>query len=137
MQVQINTDHNIEGHEALAAQVSGVVESALSRFSDHITQVEVHLSDENSDKKGGNDDMRCMMEARLEGRQPIAVTHQAATLDQAVDGAADKLASLIESTLGRLHHQESRRTAHRGCQRPGSLPFTRCRPELAARAAER
>ena len=24
MQIQINTDHNIEGHEALAAQVSGV-----------------------------------------------------------------------------------------------------------------
>ena len=110
MQIQINTDHNIEGHEALAAQVSGVVESALSRFSDHITRVEVHLSDENSDKKGGHDDMRCMMEARLEGRQPIAVTHQAATLDQAVDGAADKLTRLIESTLGRLRDQKSRRT---------------------------
>ena len=51
-----------------------------------------------------------MMEARLEGRQPIAVTHQAATLDQAVDGAADKLARLIESTLGRLRDQKSRRT---------------------------
>ena len=110
MQVHINTDHNIEGHEALAAQVSSVVESALSRSSDHITRVEVHLSDENSDKKGGNDDIRCMMEARLEGRQPIAVTHQAATMDQAVDGAADKLARLIESTLGRLRAQKSRRT---------------------------
>jgi len=50
MQVQINTDHNIEGREALAAYVSGVVEAALSRISDHITRVEVHLSDENSDK---------------------------------------------------------------------------------------
>jgi ribosome-associated translation inhibitor RaiA len=77
------------------------VQSALSRFSDRITRVEVHLSDENSDKKRGNDDMRCMMEARLEKRQPIAVTHQAATLDQAVDGAADKLNKMIESALGR------------------------------------
>ena len=111
MQIQINIDHNIEGHEALAAQVRGVVESALSRFSDHITRVEVHLSGENSDKKGGNDEMRCMMEARIEGRQPIAVTHQAASLDQAVDGAADKLTRLIESTLGRLRDQERRRTA--------------------------
>jgi ribosome-associated translation inhibitor RaiA len=78
------------------------VESALNRFSDHITRVEVHLSDENSEKKGGEHDMRCVMEARLEGRQPIAVTHQAATVDEAVDGAADKLTRLIESTLGRL-----------------------------------
>jgi ribosome-associated translation inhibitor RaiA len=119
MQIQINTDHNIEGHEALAAQVSGVVESALSRISDHITRVEVHLSDENSNKKGGNDNMRCVMEARLEGRQPIAVTHQAATLDRAVDGAADKLTGLIESTLGRLRDQRSRRTDP---PPPGSKP---------------
>ena len=110
MQVQINTDRNIEGHEALAAHVSGVVESALSRLSDHITRVEVHLSDENSDKKGGKDNLRCMMEARIEGGQPIAVTHQAATVDQAVDGAAGKLSRMLKSTLGRLRDQESRRT---------------------------
>lgn len=110
MQIQINTDRNIEGHEALGAQVSGVVEDALSRLSDHITRVEVHLSDENSDKKGGNDNMRCVIEARLEGRQPIAVTHRAATLDQAVDGAAGKLSRMIENSLGRLRDQESRGT---------------------------
>jgi ribosome-associated translation inhibitor RaiA len=110
MQIQINTDRNIEGHEALTAQVSRVVESTLSRISDHITRVEVHLSDENSDKKGGDNNMRCLMEARLQGRQPVAVTHQAATLDQAVDGAADKLIRLIESTLGRLHDHKGRRT---------------------------
>lgn len=101
MQVQVNTDRNIEGHAALADRVSGVVEAALSRTSDRITRVEVHLSDENSDKKGG-ENMRCMMEARLEGRPPVAVTHHAATVDDAVDGAAAKLARLIDSTLGRL-----------------------------------
>jgi ribosome-associated translation inhibitor RaiA len=109
MQVQINTDRNIEGHEALAAQVRGVVESALIRISDQITRVEVHLSTESSHKSGQND-KRCMMETRLEGCQPIAVTHQAATLNKAVDGAADKLARLIENTLGRLRDQKSRRT---------------------------
>jgi ribosome-associated translation inhibitor RaiA len=107
MQIQFNTDRNVDGHEALAARVSGAVESALRRFSDRVTRVEVHVSDENGDKNG-QDDMRCMMEARLEGRQPVAVTHQAATLDRAVDGAAGKLARLIESTLGRLHDQRSR-----------------------------
>jgi uncharacterized protein YjbJ (UPF0337 family) len=43
-----------------------------------------------------------MIEARLEGRQPTAVKHAAATLDQAAKGAADKLKSSLESTLGRL-----------------------------------
>jgi hypothetical protein len=83
MQVQIQTDHNIEGHETLADQVRGVVEDALSEFSDRITSVDVHLSNQNSDHQDGNDSMRCMIEARLEGRQPIAVTDQAATLDDA------------------------------------------------------
>ena len=107
MQIQINTDHNIEGREALAAHVSGVVENALSRFSDQVTRVEVHLSDASSSKSGQND-MRCVMEARLQGRQPVAVTHQAATLHQAVDGAADKLTRLVEGTIGRLRHQRGR-----------------------------
>ncbi len=110
MQVQVNTDRNIAGDEALDVQVSGVVESALIHISDHIQRVEAHLSDQNSDRKGGNADIRCVLEARLEGRQPIAVTHQAATLDQAVSGAAAKLARLIESTLGRLRDQGKHRT---------------------------
>ena len=109
MQIQVNTDHNIAGHEALASHVSGLVENALNHVSDHITRVEVHLSDENSNK-GGENEKRCVMEARLEGRQPVAVTHQATTVEQSVEGAVHKLSRLIESTLGRLHDQASRRT---------------------------
>ena len=109
MQIQLNTDHNIDSHGGLAVYVNGVVENALSPVSDHITRVEVHLSDESSHKSTPND-KRCVMEARLEGRQPIAVTDEAATLDLAVDGAADKLARLIEHTLGKLHDQRTHRT---------------------------
>ena len=108
MQVQVNTDHNIEGREALSSWISGVVETAMERMSDRITRVEVHLSDENSDKKTGDRDMRCMMEARLEGRKPVAVTNQGATVNEAVDGAAEKLSRLLESTIGRLQHPKGR-----------------------------
>jgi ribosome-associated translation inhibitor RaiA len=109
MQIQVNTDHTIEGHEALAGRIRGVVEDALSGMSDHITRVEVHLTDERGPKRGKND-KRCMMEARLEGRPPIAVTDEASTLELAVDGAADKLARLIEHTLGKLHDQRTHKT---------------------------
>jgi hypothetical protein len=47
----------------------------------------VHLGDENG-AKSRPDDKRCMMEVRVQRRQPIAVTRHAATLDDAVDGAA-------------------------------------------------
>ena len=71
--------------------------------AEHITRVEVHLSDENSNKKiGTGDDKRCLLEARLTSRQPIAVSHQAATLEQAIDGAAKKMRHSLETVLGRL-----------------------------------
>ena len=100
MQIQINTDSNVEGHAPLIEHVRGLVENALSHYSKHITRVEVHLGDENADK-GGALDKRCMIEARFENRQPIAVTDHAADLDAAVHAAVRKLSRLIESTLGR------------------------------------
>lgn len=109
MQIQVNTDHTIEGHEALTDKIRGVVENALGRMSDHITRVEVHLTDESGPKNGKND-KRCMMEARLKDRQPIAVTDEATTVELAVDGAADKLARLVEHTIGKLHDQRAHRT---------------------------
>ena len=105
MQIQINTDHHIEGQETLTAWATGEVKSALSRHSDHITRVEVHLSEENG-HKGGLHDKRCLIEARLQGRPPLAVTEHAENLHQAVTGATDKLNRLIESTLGRAARAE-------------------------------
>jgi ribosome-associated translation inhibitor RaiA len=104
MKIQVNTDASIEGREALAAHVSGVVEHALHRFQDHLTRIEVHLSDQNGNK--GGPDKRCVMEARLEGRPPIAATDEAATLHQATRGAVDKLVRMIDSQLGRASSGE-------------------------------
>jgi len=99
MKVLLNTDRHIEGGEALAMRVQRDVEVALERYSDRISRVEVHVSDENGTKRG-EDDKRCMMEVRLEGRQPMAVTSHGASVDIAVHSAAAKLTRLIEHTLG-------------------------------------
>ncbi len=102
MQIQINTDSNIEGDAELVQQIKAVVSNSLDRFSEQVTRVEVHLSDQNSDKKFGNEDIRCLLEARLAGLQPISVSDSAATLEQAVDGAVEKLTRFLDSTLGRM-----------------------------------
>ena len=104
MQIQVYTDHTTDGRQAVIDHVQGVVEDAVSHFSDHITRVEVHLSDENG-TKAGSDDKRCMMEARVEKRHPIAVTHHAATMDEAINGAAGKLKRSLSHDLERLHEQ--------------------------------
>ena len=100
MQIQVNTDNHIAGREALAAHVETVVESTLRHVGDHVTRVEVHLSDENSVKSGA-EDMGCVMEARLTHHQPIAVTNHADNLHQAIEGAARKLKAALESVIGK------------------------------------
>ncbi|HUG98126.1 MAG TPA: HPF/RaiA family ribosome-associated protein [Gammaproteobacteria bacterium] len=101
MLIQINTDDNVNQSDALTERIEATVRDVLARFADQVTRVEVHLSDENSDKKSGSADIRCLLEARLAGLQPVAVTDAAATVEQAVDGAVRKMRRSLDSTLGR------------------------------------
>jgi ribosome-associated translation inhibitor RaiA len=114
MIIQVNTDRNIEGNRELAQQIKTAVGNSLERFGGQIRRVEVHLSDENSDKKFGTGDKRCLLEARLAGLRPLAVTHQAATMEQAVDGAVDKLMRSIDATLGKLDKPRKRNASGLG-----------------------
>ena len=43
-----------------------------------------------------------MIEARLAGLHPIAVTHRGATMEQAIDGAVERVQRLLDDTLERL-----------------------------------
>jgi ribosomal subunit interface protein len=102
MQIQTNTDNTIERHEPLTRHVESVVKDALSRFSERITNVVVHMGETN-DYKSRNGDHRCMMEARIEGHPPIAASDRAASMHQAIHGAAEKLKRSIDNTLGRIN----------------------------------
>jgi len=87
-------------HEEYAQQLESSLAENLSRFSDHITRLEVHLSDENGNKESKGD-KKCMLEARLKGKQPIAVSTSADTYDQAVDNATDKLTASLHTIMGK------------------------------------
>ncbi|MGY6550087.1 MAG: HPF/RaiA family ribosome-associated protein [Roseinatronobacter sp.] len=100
MQIQVNTDNTISGREDVVRFVEGVVTSKLGAVSGPITRVEVHLQDQNADKSGP-DDKRCMIEVRLEGRQPVSATNTADTLQSAVTGAVDKMRNLLDRELGK------------------------------------
>ena len=103
MEIQFNTDKNIDGNEELIASLTALIAKELNRFNDQITRLEIHLSDEDSSKDGIND-IRCLIEARLEGLEPMAVTNKANSDEKAVKGAVDKLKSLLDTTLGRLRN---------------------------------
>lgn len=101
MQVQFNTDNQIDGDAELSRRVEADVRDRLARFEDRLTRVEIHVGDSNAQKSGAAD-KRCMMEARPAGTGPIAVTHEAENIDQAITGATSKLATAIDRALGKL-----------------------------------
>ena len=110
MQVHTNTDNHVEGREALAAHVEEVVRSSLRHVQEYVTRVDVHLADENG-ARAGADDKRCLMEARVKGQPPVAVSQHAGSIHQAVDGAARRLRAALDSSLGKLndHHRHAAR----------------------------
>ena len=104
MKIQFNTDKTINGDEKNEDYFTSQIAEELDRFESHITRIEVHLSDENGKKEGRND-IQCMLEARLKGRKPIAVSNQGDTVEQAVSGTIDKLKISLETILGRIQNR--------------------------------
>ena len=64
----------------------------------------MHLSDENG-AKSGFDDKRCMMEVRIEGRLPMAVTAHAETEDLAVAAALENLKESFIDSMRKLQYR--------------------------------
>ena len=97
MQIQVSTDHNIDGNEKFMRHVEAALRTALSGFNGHITRVEVHFSDENGAEAGGVD-KRCLLEVRTAHHQPVALGHTGETLERALGGAAKKGISVGSTT---------------------------------------
>lgn len=103
MIIQINTDNNLTVHEAFNAELDERIKEKLQRFAGQLTRVEVYLSDENG-SKDGQKDKRCVMEARMEGMQPIVVTDMNDTMMQAVNGAIIKMKAALDSAVGKVRN---------------------------------
>ena len=102
MQVLVNSDHHISSSQSVAERVATILLDSVDRFADRLTRVEVHLNDVNGPKQGERD-KRVTMEARVVGRAPpVAVTDEAASLLQAIEGASRKLERALEHAFGRM-----------------------------------
>lgn len=108
IKVQVNTSNDIDNKDALERWASDYLNEHLARFGQDLTSIEVQMTDENHAAKGGGVDKRCMLEARVNGRAPVAVTNYAPDQNLAFRGAADKLASALDHTFGKLDRREHR-----------------------------
>ena len=103
MLIQISTDRTVHSGEELIRHFESELSTRLSRFSDHITRLEVHFSEESA---ADGTDRRCVLEARPAGRRPVVVSHHAGSVGEACRGAANKLESVLESVYGRADHHK-------------------------------
>ena len=103
MTILFNTDRNLTVHDDFKNKLSSHLSEKLTRFSEHITRLEVHLSDENGHRTGPHD-KKCLLEAKVEGRPAVAVSADAQNYELAVDAAVEKLRSSLASIFGRMQN---------------------------------
>ncbi|MDB5859195.1 MAG: hypothetical protein JWQ76_2884 [Ramlibacter sp.] len=108
MKVQVNASNDIHNKESLERWASDYLNEHLTRFDQDITSIEVQLTDENHAGKGGGADKRCMLEARIAGRAPVAVTAFSADQNVAFRAATEKLEHALDHALGKLDRREHR-----------------------------
>ena len=107
MEIHINTGNGMDNREDLERWADGEIRQSLARFAEDVRRVEVHLSDVNG-AKGGATDKRCLIEAHIPQHAPVAVSHQAPSLDQAFRGAETKALSALDSVLGKEKRHRDR-----------------------------
>ncbi len=105
MQIQVYGDNHIKSDTELTSLVEAEVNHALGRFSNHLTRIEVHISDENGAK--GGIDKRCLIEARPAGHQPVTTSSEASEIEQAVKHASEKMKKALDSLFGKLDESRS------------------------------
>ena len=80
---------------------SNEIKNELARFDEIVTRIEVHVSDENGNKSTPND-KKCVIEARVEKKQPIAVTATADSPEKAFFEALEKIQRVLDTTLDKI-----------------------------------
>ncbi|AXT84373.1 hypothetical protein C6I20_03620 [Aeromicrobium sp. A1-2] len=101
MQIQVNTDNNVDSGDQLTKLVEDGIEMALGPQSMRITRVDVHFGDESAGR-ATEADMKCMIEVRPASHEPVVVTDHASTTEEAFHGAVDKMQHLLASLFGKL-----------------------------------
>ncbi len=102
---------NLQTSSAIEAWVHRKLAGAFRRYGSKMTAVEVHFEDVNGPKHGAAD-ARCVMEARVNGRSPIAVQARADDLYGAIDAASRKLDAAIARVVERADTRARRRFRH-------------------------
>jgi hypothetical protein len=103
--IQINTHNQSNDDAERYSRLEDQIRQRLARFEDRITNVEIHVSDINGPRGGA--DLRCTLEARVSGIQPVAVAEQGSTVDRCILSATKKAVRALDHQLGKASDRRS------------------------------
>ena len=101
MFIQIHTDNQVTSDQDRDNRLEDQIRQRLARYENRITDVEVHVQDVNG-PRGGAADLRCTLEARVNGVPPVAVAEHGSSVDRAILGAAKKAVRALDHQFGKL-----------------------------------
>ncbi len=99
---------NLQTSAAIEQWVRRKVSGTCRRFGASMTAVEVHFEHINGPRHGG-ESVRCVMEARVNGREPVAVSARAEDLYVAIDLASRRLEVAVGRAVDRKETRARRR----------------------------
>ncbi|WP_183407994.1 hypothetical protein [Nocardioides pocheonensis] len=112
MEILVGTDRQVPGREELLSFIGFEVLAGLGPCASRVSNVHVHLSAETGGRIGPVS-MRCRLEVRPEGHEPLAVMHRALSKDDAVRGAVGDMRGVLERMFRRIDAHGATETTRR------------------------
>ena len=108
MFIQVKAENSPFGNEDWQSEVEALVQGTLGRFGERITSVEVLLSNGNGREKADGNDKQCLIKARVDGLEPVAIRTHAPFYDVAIADCAEKMERTLDRRLNRAADNDGR-----------------------------
>lgn len=100
MLIQIDSDNGTAVTEAAIEGITAELETALARFADRLTRVEVHLTEETA-PHAPERSVKCTIEARPSRQEPLAITAHAHDVAAALREGTHKVIAALDTRFGK------------------------------------
>ncbi|MGE6699659.1 HPF/RaiA family ribosome-associated protein [Hyphomonas sp. NPDC076900] len=101
MDFQFNTGNKVDGDARMQAHFETRFRERLERFKPRLSRIEVHVRDTDGTRREGPDGIEAVIEARPYNGAPLTASDRAATPEEAVGSALQKLVARLDATFGK------------------------------------
>ncbi len=102
MKINVHLSRDVRDTLELREHIDRRLGFVLGKFDDRVSQVAVHLIDQNGPK--GGVDIRCKIHVQLHPQGALFIEQDESSPEQAIEGAIHRLGQAVRRELDRQHH---------------------------------